>query len=1191
MVQASKVFFIVVLGFLLTVSPVFGQAEDGSIAGTVRDASGALVVGADVKVRNVATSAERNVQSGSNGGYSLPGLVPGSYSVKITKAGFQTFETVVEVTVGGAVTADAQLTVGATTTVVEVVAEAGTAVNTQTQEMSQLIDSEQVSMLPSLTRNPYDFVSLSGNVSGGDNSTNSMDSGQNLTSRGVGVSINGQRESGTEILLDGAENVGVFGASVGEDVPVDSIQEYSIITNNFLAEYGRASGGVVNVTSKVGTNQFHGSGWEFNRLSAYTANTFENDAANAAAGSIVDPKGIYTRNQFGFNGGGPIIKNKLFIFEATEWTRVRSSASESEEILDPSFVSMLPANAQAYFTTYGTGAAPASSAVTTAGQLAAAGDPVGPINGVTTVAASQPVFDTVNFSAPFDAGGGTPQNTYTLLGRVDYNLTDKTQVFFRAAREVQDQFLGSAFYTAYPQYDVGDAILNQSYLFSMSHTFTNNLFSNTKLSFTRFNTQNSFNTKLTDTPNLMIVSPTDPVTSAYIQLPGLENEGAPGEGGLPFGGPQNTLQPEEDVAWTKGRHNMRFGGQLTYIQLNVAYGAYAQAVEQLGGTFGESMNDLTNVAGNPGGSQLVAFDARVNANGVLPCHTDIYGNLIETAACAVTPPLGSAQYGRSYRYKDWAVYAQDSFRVTPRLTINYGLRYEHYGVQHNDIPSLDSNFYFGSGSSVEEQVRNGGVQIADKSPVGQFWAPRWGTAAPRVGFAYDLFGDGKSSIRAGYGISYERNFGNVTYNASFNPPASAVLSSVCSASSAGCGTLITNNDLGPLGVAGPPSYLPPVELRMPAPNINVAQTQFWSGAFQRELTRNTMLELSYSGARGNHLYDIENINLPGAGQFYLGDPLVTGAACAGTGYENEATGVPECLTRPNNQYSNINMRGSLGTSEYNALNVKLQTANLHNTGLSLVANYTYAHSLDDLSSTFSDNLQGGSGYIGDLGYTDAFDPKLDWGNSDYDIRNRFVVSPIWQTPWFKSGKGFGRQALGGWTVSGIITARGGVPFSVFDYNNDENFYTVPRLTPATPITQYHVGSPVASGAGVFTAMTVPVPASFAPLDSELGLSDFGPFPANMTKRNAFRGPGAWNSDLALSKSFKITERVGMEFRIEGFDAFNHHNYYVVTPDLAYFTPTTTPLPVEELKGGLGTLATGGNHDERRFGQFSLKLNF
>ena len=178
-----------------------------------------------------------------------------------------------------------------------------------------------------------------------------------------------------------------------------------------------------------------------------------------------------------------------------------------------------------------------------------------------------------------------------------------------------------------------------------------------------------------------------------------------------------------------------------------------------------------------------------------------------------------------------------------------------------------------------------------------------------------------------------------------------------------------------------------------------------------------------------------------------------------------------------------------------------------------------------------------------------------------------------------------------WVASGIFTARNGIPFSVYDYNNDENFYTVPRLTPATPITSYHVGKPQLVAPNTFNALTIPVPASFAPLNSELGISDFGPFPSNMTRRNSFRGPGSWNTDFAVSKKFPVTERVNMEFRAEGFDIFNHHNYYVNTSDLLYAAPTTKPISVTLLKGGLGSLATGGNHDERRFGQFALKANF
>jgi len=1185
----------VVISFLTFSVAAFGQAEAGAITGTVRDSSGAVVGGAAVKVTSTTTGIERTATTGTVGQYNIPGLTPGMYDVAITTGGFSPYKTRTEVTVGGTATVDAQLTVGNQSVTVEVVGEGATQVNTQTQELSQLVDSQQMAQLPSLTRNAYDFIAISGNVSSGDNTTTDSNSGQNLANRGVGYSINGQRESGTEILLDGVENVGVFSALVGENIPIDAVQEYSVITNNFSAEYGRASGGVVNLTTKTGTNSFHGSAWEFNRLSAYTSNTYANDAANAAflegggTGALPAPKGTYTRNQFGFQAGGPLIKNKLFIFESTEWTRVRSSSTQTQEVLDPGFVSTLPANVQDYFNAFGTGAAPASGQVTTAGDLAAKGITIGPINGITPVAPSTPIFDIVNFKAPFDAGGGVPQNTYSLAGRLDFNVSNRTQMFFRAARENQNQFMGSSFYSAYPQYDVGYAELNQSFLYSLNHTYNANMFSNTKISFTRFNDANSFNTKLTNTPNLMIVPPADPVTNGLLQLPGPENYGAPGAGGLPYGGPQNTWQLQHDFAWTKGKHNMRFGAQGTYIQLNVAYGAYAQAVEQLGATLQQSMNDLTNVGGNVGGSPLIAFDARVNANGVLPCHTNPDGSLIETSACAVTPPLGSANYARSYRYKDWAIYAQDSFRLTPRFTLNYGLRYEHYGVQHNSDPSLDSNFYYGSGAGIEQQTRNGGVQIADKSSVGGFWKPRWGTVAPRVGFAYDVFGDGKTSLRGGFGISYERNFGNVTYNASFNPPASAVLSSVCVPAAGivtGCTATVTNNDLGPLGLPGPSSYLGPSELRMPDPNINVAQTQFWSLALQRQLARNTVFEVSYSGAHGVHLYDIENINLLGAGQFYLGDPVSFGPT------PTMPAGCPAvCLTRPNNQYSNINLRGSLGGSSYNALNIKLQTQNLHNTGLSLVGNYTWSHSLDDLSSTFSDSLQGGSSYLGSLGYTDFTHPKLDWGSSDYDIRNRFVLSPIWETPWFKGGQSFTGHVLGGWSLVGIFTARSGTPFSVFDLTNVANFYTLPRLTPATPITDYHVGNAQLVGPNTFNVLSVPVPASFAPLDPTLGISDFGPFPANMTHRNAFRGFGAWNTDLAVGKKVKITERVGLEFRAEGFDLFNHHDLFVNTTIPYYAGPTTTPLEIVALKGGLGSLATGGNHDERRFGQFSLRLSF
>ena len=527
------------------------------------------------------------------------------------------------------------------------------------------------------------------------------------------------------------------------------------------------------------------------------------------------------------------------------------------------------------------------------------------------------------------------------------------------------------------------------------------------------------------------------------------------------------------------------------------------------------------------------------------------------------------------------------------------MRWEHFGVQHNNHQDLDSNFYFGSGSNLEEQIRNGGVQLTNQSSVGQFWKPSWGTLGPRVGFAYDIFGDGKSSLRGGFGVSYERNFGNVTFNASFNPPASAVISETCPNESASCSYNVTNSNQGPFGTAGPAQNLPPLSIRMPNPNIKTAQTQFWSLALQREVARNTIVELSYNGAHGVHLYDLENVDQYGAGQTYLGDPLittpdpVTGRGC---GFVNLDTFNPECPTLANSQYSSINMRGSMGSSSYNSMNLKFQTQNLHNTGLSLVANWTWAHALDDISSTFSDSLQGGSGYVGSLGYTDPFNPKLDWGPADYDVRHRVVVSPIWETPWYKSGHSFAAEALGGWTAVGVFTARTGVPFTVYDLDFVEIGYTVPRVAPSAA-TNYHVSSnPQQDGPNSFAALTVPIPSNSTSGNPLLGYTDLGPFPANMSGRNAFRGPGAWNLDSAISKKFKVTERMGMEFRAEGFNIFNHHNMYVFTPN-GYFCAyacsgsNPTPLVIDELKGGLNNFATGGNHDERRFGQFSLRFSF
>src|SRR5215831_11947191 len=673
------------VSLLLLVAAVLvsAQVQNGVISGTVRDKAGAVVAGATVTVKNLDTTFEKTVQTNSQGYYILPALPLGPYEVTVTRKDFAAYKDKTQVTVGGLAIVDAVLGVAAASTTVEVSAQTvGVEVNTQTQEHSQIVSEEQIAQLPSLTRNPYDFVALSGNVSAGDRSSQAGNQqitggGQNSTDRGVGYNINGQRASGTEVLLDGMENTNLFDTSVALQIPQDAVQEFRVVTNNFDAQYGRASGGVVNVSTKSGTNTFHGSGWEFNRLSAYTANTYDNDAHGI-------PKGTYTRNQFGFTFGGPAIKNKLFFFGSAEWLRVRSNASLLGYVPTPEFIAATPANVQAYFNKNG-GNLPFVSTATKA-DLAGQYTVGGPFD-LAVPNANTPVWGLVNYFAPFDAGGDSPQNTYDLIARADYTMSDRTQFTFRYGRESLTLLPGSIFNSPYSQYNVGFTLVNDTYLGTANHSFTQNLISNTRIGFSRDVRSQEYNTALHDTPTLFLYNGAS-LFGQPVTLPGFFDANT-GTGGLPFGGPQNTAQIFQDFAWSKGTHVIRFGGQYDYIQMNKSYGAYAQAVEQLGTSFSRGLDAMVN-------GVLTNFQAAVSPQGKLPCQRDfITQTLIQTPDCTVNLPVTQPSFARSYRYNDWALYAQDSWRATPRLTLNYGLRYEHYGVQHNGNPNLDSNVYWG----------------------------------------------------------------------------------------------------------------------------------------------------------------------------------------------------------------------------------------------------------------------------------------------------------------------------------------------------------------------------------------------------------------------------------------------------------------------------------------------------------------
>lgn len=1146
---------------------MFGQAETGRISGTVSDPTGAIVTKAKVTATNVDTNQIREAETSGAGDYSITNLSAGRYVVRITAAGFSEFKKPVEVTVGTVLTVDARLVVGASGTVLEVVGQAaGTEVDTETQTLGATITPNQIMNLPSLSRNVYDFVATAGNVSDGDN-------GQ----RGVGYSINGQRASSTSILLDGSENVDLFTAGVGQSVPLDSVQEYKLTTSDFTADYGRASGGVVNVSTKSGTNAFHGSAYEYNRVSALAAAPYSTDAinwANKQNGLPALPSASFVRNQFGYSIGGPVIKNKLFFFSNTEWTRIRSSANQQTYVFTPQFIALTGSATQTFWSSYGTLGKGVTNIGTayTASQLAAgvpgwnagAGSP----NFVALAAENPtlPVLQLVNYTVPTDSGAGTPENYYSSVNRVDFNLSNNTTLWGRYAIENGVDFAGSVANSPYAGYNTGQNTRNQNISINLTHIFTPTIVNQAKVTYNRLNLLQGLGGQPVS-PSLYL--------SASVPFPNSYSVAMPGylpfsqANAIPFGGPQNLYQFSDQLSVTKGKHVLSFGGEYIQARDNRVFGAYEEGIADLGHHSSNSLDAL--LAGT-----IYSYTVGINPAGTYPCQTDITTDTpINVASCTINLPVSLPQFGRNNHFNDGAIYGTDTWKIRPRLTLNLGLRWEYFGVQHNSNPNLDSNFYY-TGALNPASVRAGFVSPAPKGPLGQLWKSSPRNFGPRIGFAYDVFGNGKTSIRGGYGISYERNFGNVTFNVIQNPPNYAVTSLASPA-----GFPLPTDNLGPFAGTGT-KQLPAVTLRGVDPNIKTAYASSYSLAVEHEVVRNTIVAIEYSGSRGIHQYSITNVNRYWGGPTYNGDPIIDGSNVI---YDYQAI-------RTNNQYGNINFRGSNGDSWYNGVNFRAQSSNFQSKGLQFTFNYTWSHAQDDLSSTFSETQSGAA--QGSLGYLDWMHPRFDKGSSDYDVRNRVSFSAVYTPTYLDHFKSKAVQAAaGGWTIAPIWTWRSGSPFTMYDCGyaygicarqlNAGGSASYTKIAPVDPINSPNTFS-------YFTPL--PYTPYYATVDGNVvggGTADVPSctagvcaFPSNMLGRNTYRTPNVYTLNLGVYKTFKLTERMALTFRGEAYDLFNHSNYYLNYggTDSEYGSPVTVEKGVNPF---------GPN--ERRNLQFALRLTF
>ena len=1069
---------LVLMAVALTGEPAFAQTETGKITGSVTDASGAVVPGVTVTVRNTGTESTRLAVTDSNGSYVIASVLPANYEVSFELTGFRRVTQTVRVPVGGEVTVDARLEVGNLAEVVQVSASVVEPINLRTPEVSTSVRQEQIRELPTLTRDPYDLVALAGNVSDQDPTGVGETSGRGVN----GYSINGLRSSATNALLDGAANNDEFTGAVGQSVPLDSVQEFSIISSNFSAQYGRATAGIVNVATKSGTNDFHGTVYEFFRNEKFSSRTVDQKAREIE-------KSPFERHQPGFSIGGPVRRNQMQFFTSMEFIRVRSDATDISWIPTPEFLARTAANTQGFFAKYPL-ETPINGPVITRGEIG--GTAGGPF---AALPASLPVFGQVQRKLPVDAGGGDPQNTVQFVGRLDWTMGANMNSYLRYALENKEFLAGSLGNSPFRGFDTGEDINNHNALFSLTRVWSSRFTTQSKVVVNRLKDVQPLGDQ-PDGPTLYARSTPTSVQGVRIAFPGYLPF-QPGSA-IPFGGPQNLLQTYQDGNWLTGNHDLRFGGSYVYIRDNRSFGAYQNSVQTLGSSLNQAMDNL--VLG-----QLLSYAGAVDPQGKFPGEP-------------ITLPARQPNFTRNNRYHEWAAYFNDAWSIRPTVTVNLGVRYEYYGVQHNKDPRLDSNFYYGAGNQFE-RIRNGSVQIAPDSPVGSLWRPDKNNFAPRLGFAWDVRGNGRTSVRGGYGMAYERNFGNVTFNVIQNPPAYAVVA--LTAPSDAAVIPITTDNAGPLAGTGT-KILPGTSLRHVDENIVNAFAQFWSASVQQQLGNSSTVSIDYTGSAGDDQYTIENTNRVGAGAVYLGDPTPN--------------------TRLNRQYTSANTRGQKGKSRYHAVILGLDNRGFGESGLTFTSRYTWSHAKDNLSSTFSES---NNNFV--LGLLDPFNPNLDYGFADFDIRHRAAVGALWEIPAGRNSSGGMRQLIGGWQINAILTAQSGAPFTIWDCTNAGPNGVCMRMLAVGSLDKSGSKNPPSTGdpnSYQYIDLTSQLPAAGSYVNPITGTAEFGPYPSNMTDRNVFRRPGKWNVNAMFGKRFRFADTRAVQIRFELYNLFNHANLYV-----------------------------------------------